>query len=197
MRHGQTDENGRGEFPHVEAPLSRLGRRQCDALGTSLAGRSFDALVHSGSVRAEQTALAVLPAVRAVRVVVDPRTLEGEVGEWVGKRATMRTEAAEESGLPLWEVRPPGGESYLDIDARLQPLLTDIRTGVFGSTVLLVGHGRANGLLLRTLLGTPWPAFDPQQMHHTGVTEIEVEGDDVEVLRWDDVSHLPPEMVTR
>lgn len=197
VRHAQTDANRRGEFPQLDEPLSVLGRQQCQALATRMAGRSFDALVHSGSVRAEQTAMVVLPAIRVERVITDPRTLEGEVGEWVGKRASMRTEAAEESGLPLWEVRPPGGESYLDIDARLQSLLADIRAGAFGSTVLLVGHGRVNGLLLRALLGTPWPDFDPLQMHHTGVTEIEAGAGRVEVLALDDVSHLPPEMVTR
>lgn len=197
VRHAQTAANARGEFLALAEPLSEAGRRQAGILATRLGGRSFDTLVHSGSERAVETARILLPAIWAGRVLEDPRTLEGDVGEWVGMRASRRAEVAAELKIPLWEVKPPGGESYVDIDARLQSLLTDIHSGAFGATVLLVGHGRVNGLILRALLGTPWSDFDPRQMHHAGVTELEVSNGRSQVLALDDVSHLPAELVTR
>lgn len=196
-RHAQTDANGRGEFPGLDEPLSETGRSQATALAARLADSSFDSIVHSGSARAAETARVLLNVIKAAQIVEDHRMLEGDVGRWVGMRASMRADAAKESGRPLWEVRPPGGESYLDIDARLQPLLADLRSGAFGSEALFVGHGRVNGLILRALLHTPWLEFNPQQMHHTGVTELEVTADSVGVLSLDDVAHLPAELVTR
>lgn len=196
-RHAQARANDRSEYPSYDEGLSELGVRQAMALGARLMGRSFDVLIHSGSARTWQSAQHLLPLISVTDVVVDRRTREGEVGEWVGQRASMRTDVARSCHIPVWEVRPPGGESYLDMDARLQPLLADVRSGALGDAVLLVGHGRLNGLAIRALLGTPWDDFEPRQMHHTGVTELNVDRKWVEMLTHDDVSHLPPEEITR
>jgi broad specificity phosphatase PhoE len=196
-RHAQALSNDKSEYAAFDEPLTELGREQAEALAVRLAGRTFDVLLHSGSVRTQQTSEVLLDTVLVEQVLVDPRVREGEVGEWVGGRASMRKEVARETGKPVWEVRPPGGESYLDIDERLQPLLSDIRAGVFGPSVLLVGHGRLNGLAIRALRGTPWTEYETRQMHHTGVTEIDVSLTETHLLCNDDVSHLAPRLVTR
>lgn len=196
-RHAEARANAAGSHLGFDEPLSERGERQAAALARRLRGRRFDALLHSGSTRTAQTVAAILTEAAAGRVVVDHRLREGEVGDWVGERNTIRMEVAAETGTPVWEVTPPGGESYLDIDERLQDVLADLRSGAFGDDVLIVGHGRNSSLLIRALRGTPWPEYGAHRMHQAGVTEFEILDGEVRFAVEDDVSHLPKGLVSR
>jgi broad specificity phosphatase PhoE len=196
-RHAEAVANQMGTHLGFDEPLSEFGLRQADALAARLAGDHFDVLVHSGSLRTQQTAAPILRSSRVSRTVVDPRLIEGSVGLWAHDKSSIRADVARDTGQPIWEVRPPEGESYLDIDERMQPVIADIRSGAFGDEVLIVGHGRVNSIILRSLQDIAWEDYDSEQMFHASVTEFDIVGDAISFSALEDVSHLPPEVVTR
>jgi broad specificity phosphatase PhoE len=195
IRHAQARTNAAGRHLGSSDSLSTVGRRQAALLAARLAPFNLDTIVHSGSVRTAETVDILLTQLHTASVVSDVLLREGEVGAWVGEPIGMRNRLAEQ-GTPLWKVRPPGGESYLDIDRRIFPFVEKLIRGHYGDFVAIIGHGRVNSLILRRLEGTEWPDYEARQMSHTGVTDFEIGPNGFVVHSREDVSHLTPDLVT-
>lgn len=145
-RHGETEWNVAGRLQgQTDIPLNPKGRDQADAVGRALkdlpgvAGRSF---VASPLSRATET-------MRRIRVAMgldpdafstDPRLAELSFGRWEG--ATFRELREREPGemrrreRDRWGHRPPGGESYEDVSARVAGFI-----GELGGPAVVVSHG--------------------------------------------------------
>ncbi|MEN3609510.1 histidine phosphatase family protein [Plantactinospora sp. ZYX-F-223] len=178
VRHGQSTANvafaaaevaGRAETGLVgrdrDIPLSPLGERQAAAVGRRLvglpAGRRPEVVICSPYRRARQTwrfavAAADAAGVRLPEPLVDDRLRDREMGELelltraaIGVR--FPAEAARWRETDELRYRPPGGESLLDVGARLAPLLADLRTSHAGRRLLLVAHDSVV-LMLRHLI---------------------------------------------
>ncbi|RHW25444.1 histidine phosphatase family protein [Nocardioides immobilis] len=195
IRHGHTESNGTGSYVGVDDPLSELGREQARLLGAALNRSCLDTIVHSPCLRAIETMMPILDGVSVQHVLAEARLREGDVGEWTGQPMGLRAKMVNAT-TPLWAVRPPGGESYLDIDARLEPVVRAIREGDYGSSVALVAHGRVNSLILRRMQDVPWEDYVGKQMRHASVTEFLFGPDGYRLVRLEDVAHLEPSMVT-
>jgi len=144
-RHGETDWNLERRWQgHADRPLNETGRAQADALAERLAAEPPEAIWSSDLARARETAEIVGRRV-GLRVQVDPRLREVDVGEW--------------SGLTLAEVeeRYPGGlrrrldggtgwergETYEAMAARVLAALAEIAAAAGTGPVLVVTHGGA------------------------------------------------------
>jgi 2,3-bisphosphoglycerate-dependent phosphoglycerate mutase len=136
----------------VDVPLSPLGQRQADALGSWFRDQP-DAhtptiVLTSPYARARQTAqllLARLPESGRPSMVLDERLREKELGSLnrltrTGILAKFPAEAELRQQIGKFYYRPPGGESWCDVILRLRNLLDGIRLQYAGERVLIMTH---------------------------------------------------------
>ena len=149
-RHGQTAWNIQGKAQgHSDIPLDEIGLAQAEALSRALQGVGVERVVSSDLFRARQTAEAVAgPLGLSVEMRHDLR--ERSFGEWEGRHYTQVI--ADLDALPGDRLlaRPPGGESFTDLWARVGPAVEELRE--FDRTTLVVCHGALKATLLARML---------------------------------------------
>lgn len=168
-RHGETVFNaaGRMQGSAQDTPLTRAGFAQAEAMGAALAtylgtGQSLR-LYASPSGRALQTLAVVTEHIGADwhHATHDARLMEIDVGAWGGRTyAEIIAEQGEimDRAATLFSVRPPGGEWYDDIAARLSDWIAATRDDRDDRLVIM--HGMSSRVLRGILLGLPVdPAF--------------------------------------
>ena len=161
-RHGETVFNAagrmQGDAPHT--PLTRAGFAQADEMGAllrvRLGARPDVQLWSSPAGRALQT-LAVVAEHLGLdwhKARTDDRLREIDIGDWSGRR---HVELAAEAGpildpsCGLFTCRPPGGETYAEVAARLRAWLDD--TADEAGDRLIVMHGMSSRVLRGLLTG--------------------------------------------
>lgn len=153
-RHGQTDWNASRRLQGgTDVPLNDTGRQQAHALAAKLAGVPLDAVYASGLSRSLETAK-IAAGDRAVQSL--PLLNEQSLGSFEGKRL----DGSDPEAAAEWKRRSAnpddsldGGESVNQHFARVQQALALLRSRHPSGTILVVGHGGTNALLLRALLG--------------------------------------------
>lgn len=220
MRHAQPEWSRDGRS--VDNPgLTDLGHAQGKLVGERFRGASVDALLVSPLVRAQETAGYIAEALQ-----MEPTTLDwlAEIGApgW----ADEPTEVVEQLFADLRR-RPvddhwqgiPGGESFRDFHVRVTTGLQGYLDELGGERVndapalwhldqparrvVVVAHAGTNATALSYLLGiepVPWE-WERFVSFHASVSEIEpIDISDehaFSLLRFADVSHLPPDHQTR
>lgn len=171
IRHGETEWNALGRLQGVrDIPLNELGRRQSVDAGHILSdllmrdGRSETSLTYVASPlgRARQT----MELVRGVLKLplsgyaIDDRLREIGYGEWEG--STLAEMQAKDPDLfaqrqaEKWTVAPPGGETYVSVQARM----TDWYRGLTVDVVAVAHGGTARALMVELGFETPESAAD-------------------------------------
>jgi phosphoserine phosphatase len=222
VRHGESEWVREGRFQgQGDSPLSEVGRRQALLTARRIARRARRpalplpsgpprSVVHSPLARATETAELLARAVsggrgsdaveRPVALRPEPGLLEIGQGEWEGlpgaevsARWGELLEAWRRDPLLAWA---PGGESILEVDARvrgaLRPLLDDLATaapeGGAGRTQVLgyadlpadepwsivVGHDGVFKVALLALLDLPLARFWVLPFALCGITVVEI-----------------------
>jgi probable phosphoglycerate mutase len=161
-RHGETVFNAasrmQGDVPHT--PLTRAGFAQADEMGALLRARLGPepklALWASPTGRALQT-LAVMAEHLELdwhRARTDARLREIDIGAWSGRLyAELTAEAGPilDRATGLFSCRPPGGEYYDEVAARLRAWLDDTKAET--GDRLIVMHGMSSRVLRGLLVG--------------------------------------------
>jgi broad specificity phosphatase PhoE len=140
----------------ADAPLTDLGRAQAAAvgrwLGTLPHERRPEVVWCSPYARALETwrlAQAALgerrPTERALPAHVDDRLIDRRMGEQELMNAAAVAErfpgeARLRADMGEYAYRPPGGESFPDVAARLRAFLADLERAADGRRVLIVAH---------------------------------------------------------
>ena len=151
--------------PDADIELSPLGWTQAAALGRSLAGlspiRRPEVVVCSPYVRAQQTwqragDTAGGRGVQLPKANVDARLCDRLMGELELLTTAMiaqrfPAESARRRNADEFTYRPPGGESFGDIAARLDALMHDLHARHAGRRVFLMAHD-AIVLMLRYVI---------------------------------------------
>ena len=125
VRHGETALNRDGRLQgRIDPELSERGGEQVTRVAQRFAPDSVARVYASPLRRAQQTAVAIA-AVCGAEVEIDDRLVELDYGEWDGKPLTeMRTPRGD-----LWfadpTFAPPGGESLVDVTARVEAFCLD------------------------------------------------------------------------
>jgi broad specificity phosphatase PhoE len=165
IRHGQTNWNAEGRYQGArDIPLNAIGRRQADKNGALLR----DLLARDGR-RPADFAWYVSPLSRTretmerVRrqfseplpeVTADPRLIEISFGIYEGRLHTELANGemaiAGERDASFWHFRPPEGESYDDLSARVG----DFCRGLSGPSIV-VAHGGLLRVLRHLIEGLP------------------------------------------
>lgn len=178
VRHGQSTANaafaaaeaaGRTETGltgrDADIPLSPLGRAQAASLGRWLAAlppaRRPEVVLCSPYRRARQTWQVARACAGQAGVPLPAPRIEPRLRDRVMGRLELLTSAAIAARFPEQAARrraegelryrPPGGESLMDVAARLRTLLPDLDRWFPGRRVLLVAHD-AVVLMLRHLI---------------------------------------------
>jgi broad specificity phosphatase PhoE len=166
IRHGETEWNAEGRLQGaLDVPLNDLGRRQAESCGAILAdlfardGRSRQSLAFVASPlgRARLTMELVRGALRLPPddYAIDDRLREIAYGDWEGSTlAQMRALNPELFAMrqaQKWTVSPPGGESYVAVQARV----SDWYSQLTADTVAVAHGGTARALMVALGFETP------------------------------------------
>ena len=194
IRHGETILNAESRFRgHSEVDLSPRGRRQAGALARNLP-RSFPiGHVYSSPLpRCLETARPLAMAL-GLTVVVEPRLIDLDYGEWSGRQIA---EVAEQfpGDYAAWlagdlSLRFPGGELLQAVVERMQSFLDEVIECHEGEVVAMVTHNVLCQMATCLLLDIPVDSF--QSIGH--------DPGNVSVFRWHagtvhaDARNLPAE----
>ncbi len=159
LRHGATCalEGPKRYIGRTDFSLNELGAAQAEAWAECFSDIPLDVILCSNLKRSAETA-AIIGRHCKLNPIVETSLREIDLGEWEGlsfealKLCHPRAFAAR--GADLANFRPPGGESFGDLQQRVVGALEGILTHG-PSPVLLVGHAGVNRVLLCHLLGLP------------------------------------------
>ena len=187
----------------MDVPLSPLGETQATELSGWFARNDRpDVVLCSPYRRAVATASLALSGARIdTRVRVDERLREREFGMLdrltkVGIEARYPEQAAARAFLGKFFHRPPGGESWADVAARIRSILVDLRLDWPDADVTVVTH-QAVIMLFRYVLEDLDEAqlleIDAaNQIANTAVTRYEWSPSGMRLAIFNDTSHLTP-----
>ena len=144
IRHAESTWNAGGRWQgHGDPPLSARGRAQAAQLAERLAGEGIELLIASDLARCAETA-AILGARWGLVPRPDPRLREIDIGTWTGLTRDQ-IEEREADLLARFEAehldaRPGGGETRLEIRARVRSAAAELAAAHRGRCVALVTH---------------------------------------------------------
>lgn len=147
-RHGQTSWNIAGRAQgHTDISLDETGQAQARALARNVSG--ITRVITSDLARARETGEAL-----GLPVETRPEIRERSFGEWEGRDyATVMNDLealAAEQGVDRLNVRPPGGESFLEVWNRVGPVVDELKA--YDQNTLVVVHGGTKAVMLARLL---------------------------------------------
>jgi len=148
--HGTTTDNEKqlatGWLP---GELSRLGRKQTEALGDHIANQEFDAIFCSDLERAIVSAELMFGD---RQIIQDERLREANYGDWNGSPHTFKDNMEDFVDKPF-----PNGESYRDVEKRMRDFCAYLKQHYDGKRVAIVAH-QAPQLALDVICnGKTWP----------------------------------------
>jgi broad specificity phosphatase PhoE len=173
VRHGESEGNAARIFTgQTDSPLTARGREQAATVAEELAKVKFDRIVSSDLARARDTA-EVIAKPRGIPVEIVPELREIDVGDRTG------TAFDEARGLPNWSddgfVAWPGGETLDQVLARTRGAIERLTRESPGKTILVVGHGGVNRILLSHFLGI-LPKLDRSPGGNTNISVVHTDG---------------------
>ena len=160
IRHGLVSQDAEERFVGTaDLPMSPAGEAQIRELAARLRPHvSPDAIYCSDLKRSQRTA-ELLAGGQVVPIRVRPALREIDMGDWDGllRRDVAARRPAEYAarGRDIGNFRPPGGESFADLAARMLPCWRDIVEDGATQTVAIAGHAGVNRVILCHLLGAP------------------------------------------
>lgn len=193
IRHGETLWNREHRIQgQLNSVLSPTGLAQADAVGGRLREEGIELLVASDLGRTLQTA-APIAAATGLAVVQDARLRERSFGIFEGLTPEEIHERYPDE-YERWQSRDPGfamqgGESLMQLRARLSACVEEIATRGYAK-VALVTHGGALDALYRTATGTPYSTTRNWALANASINDIVVENGQWQIRGWGDIAHL-------
>jgi probable phosphoglycerate mutase len=194
LRHGRTAHTPERRFSgSSDLDLSDLGRADAAGAARGLVGRGIDVIVSSPLKRCRQTAGEVAEALD-LSISVERDLRELDFGAWEGMSAAEAM-AANPLAFRRWrtalDVRPPGGESIVDVSTRVAAARARILEEHAGKTVLLVTHVTPIKLLLAAGLGVGDEIVHRVFLEAASLSEVVWNTDGTSSVRLvNDTSHL-------
>jgi len=187
VRHGESEANAARRFAgQSDSPLTARGRRQAKTVAKELAKVKFDKVVSSDLSRTRDTA-EIIARAQGVPVEIVPELREIDVGDRTGQTFD------EVAGLPEWKddgfVAWPGGETLDQVLARTLAAIDRLAGENPGRTILVVGHGGVNRILLSHFLGI-LPRLERTPATNTSISVVVTDGKTHKVERLFAADHL-------
>ena len=199
IRHGETDWNMDQRIQgHMDIALNRAGLAQAAAIGRRFDGDKIDVLVSSDLRRAMQT-MAPIAEGRDLPVLPDQRLRERHLGILQGKtrdeaqRLTLAAYEVFRSRAPGAELE--GGESLNAFAKRVLDALADLTETHRNKRIVAVTHGGVLDIAHRHATGTALEAPRTFTIHNASINTFRVDGSQLILVDWGDISHLPDRLV--
>ena len=187
VRHGESEGNAARIFTgQSDSPLTARGRQQAAIVADELATVKFDRIISSDLSRTRDTA-EVIAKPHRLPVEVVPELREIDVGVQTGRSFD------ETRGLPNWNddgfVSWPCGETLDQVLARTLGAIDRLTRESPGKTILVVGHGGVNRILLSHFLGI-LPKLDRSPGGNTNISVVHTDGKSHTVERLFATDHV-------
>lgn len=194
VRHGETAWNRDTRIQgHTDIALNDHGRWQAEQLAQALHAEPIAACYASDLSRARETAQAVADR-HGLPVQIHPGLRERGFGGFEGK-----TWAELEAGWPIeiesWRKRvphfaPPGGESLLQLQARVVATVDELAARHPGEQVLMVAHGGVLDMLYRLATRLDLQAPRSWELTNTAINRLLWSPEGLGLVGWADTTHL-------
>lgn len=206
VRHGQTPSNVAGALDTAlpGAPLTELGRDQARIVGEELAqeGVAPSVLLSSEASRARETAGLMSEYFRLgddpMPTQAVPGAFEVQAGDYemrTGAEALLAYNRVVRDWLEDGDLTSslPGGESALDVQDRVMPLVSELRDSFLdnGTDVVLVVHGTLMRMVAVFAGAVPSHWALVNRIPNCGVIELAPDGGGWSCERWGDHQGRP------
>ena len=194
VRHGETAWNRDTRIQgHTDIELNDHGRWQAAQLAEALHDEPIAAVYASDLLRAFETAEAVART-RSQSVTRHPGLRERCFGDFEGHTWTELEQKFPEASL-AWRKRvpdfaPPGGESLLQLEARVVPAVEEIAARHPGEQILIVAHGGVLDILYRAATRLSLQAPRSWELTNTAVNRLLWSPEGLSLVGWADTGHL-------
>jgi len=137
-RHGETLWNAQNMVcGRTDIPLTETGLQQAELLAERTKNLKIHRIIASPLIRAVQTAAPTAERL-GLEIVTDERLIEQNYGIYEG---VDRQDPGFLRNKRQFAFRYPGGESMMDVAARVYSLIRELKETCLGEDVLLVCHG--------------------------------------------------------
>ena len=200
IRHAQAEGNVyrrcQGWYNSLITPKGYL---QIEALERRFRDTHFDAVYSSDLFRTMTTAGAIYRS-HGLPLHTDPQLREVGTGCWEDHTWGDLLHTERDSLLAFWRCDPnwqvPGSESFPAIQARFHTAVEQIANSHPDQTIAIVAHGSVIRSGLAYWFGLPAERInDVPHGDNTCVARLEYQDGRMKVCYYNDVSHLPPELV--
>jgi probable phosphoglycerate mutase len=198
VRHGETAWNVDTRIQgQLDIGLNDRGLWQAERVGAALADEHIDQIYSSDLSRAHHTAQAIARHNRnplALEVHLHSGLRERGFGTFEGKTwADIETHWPDES--QRWRQRdphfaPPGGETPLQLHARVSHTLNAIAGRHLGQHIVLVAHGGVMDILYRLATAQPLHAARTWELGNAAINRLLWTDESVTLVGWGDDRHL-------
>lgn len=176
MRHGAIEATEEKRFVgQIDPPLSPDGQKQAERQGRHLRGITFSKVWCSDLKRAYETT-AIVCRDRGLTLQPTPELREINLGQWDGMTMSQIRELFPDLWLARGEnighFRPPGAESFADLQQRAVPFIRHIAAQSAGNT-LIVTHAGVIRVLLCQMLQMPLSHLCRIHLDYAGLTLIQ------------------------
>lgn len=176
VRHGETKEILSGLVQgHIGGELSQEGMRQAKKIGERLKNEHFDYIYSSDLQRVTQTLDQIKKYHSKIPVQYSKDLREVSSGIFDGRPREERERHRRKFKQGIYEYRPPEGESFYDLEIRIQRIINELVTKHPSKNVLLVTHGRWIKVMLGLLDEKYKIKYRGLRIGFTGLSIIEIE----------------------
>jgi probable phosphoglycerate mutase len=197
VRHGETAWNrGTRIQGHTDIELNETGRWQARQLARALQDEAIAAVYASDLSRARETAEAVAGPM-GLTVSTDSGLRERGFGRFEG-HTWDELELNWPTETLAWRKRmpdfaPPGGESLLQLQARVVPKVMELASRHPGEQVLIVVHGGVLDILYRAATRLELQAPRTWELPNTAINRLLWSPEGLSLVGWADTRHLQAE----
>ena len=198
VRHGQTSWNLASRIQgQQDIELNDTGRWQASRVGEALKGEQISAVYSSDLGRAHQTAEPIAAAA-GISVVPNEGLRERSFGIFEGKtfdeiRQTWPDHAQNwRKRLPEW-APPDGGESLLQLRARVTDTVNEIAARHPGEQIVVVAHGGVLDALYRVATGQEVNSPRTWELPNGAINRLLWTPEGFTLVGWSDTQHLDDE----
>lgn len=174
VRHGETEENVKG-ICQGQSPgkLTKKGISQTKKLALRLKKRKFDAVYCSDLKRTKDTCHEIIKYHPHTPVKYVKELRERSKGKFEGMHHDDVNALAKKMGIH-YRMRPPGGETHGEKNARVMKFYKKMIREHIDDTVLWVTHGEVIHTMIMKLFGLTWAQRHAVRPHNTALTCIDV-----------------------
>ena len=175
LRHGEPEGFGRLLGRRTDPPLTARGEEQARRMAERLAAEPIRAFYASGLARARKTAEILAEPFNLPVAGVD-EVAEMDMGRWGGREMAAIWREEPDVMRAWWEdmenVPTPGGESLVELRARVLPAVAALIERHRGETVCLVAHGGVNRVILFEVMGVRLKRFHAVEQDYACLNRI-------------------------